>query len=366
MPSELQKNVLTAVKRDIGANSTAEAYATICERQNDQSFGAHTERLDSNRLMTTPLWIIILTYNSSQEIEQCVRSIERPVDVSVLAIDNRSSDNTRDVLRTLSDEGLIDQVVFRDSNGGFAKAINEAIAATPDDSDVLLLNPDTVLDRGSLEKLRSAASELSGVGILSPLVYSDSTVKTTTAGRQPFILPMLAHFTGLSRMCRRTARFKGRYLYLDGSLKSIEHVEWVAGACMYIKRDTIEQIGVLSERWFMYAEDTEYCWRALTHGLSVVMLTDIGCFHAMGQSVKKSRSGSISVMWPRSLTDYYNTTFKPNLITFTAWRTVFSLGLLSRSIVFALRGHRARNENLLYEARRFAKFAGAVWAYRDA
>ncbi|TDY09674.1 glycosyltransferase [Mycolicibacterium litorale] len=316
--------------------------------------------------MTSPLWIIVLTYNSGREINQCVRSIERPSGVRVMVIDNNSSDDTRSVLRTLSDEGLIDRLILRESNAGFAKAINEAIAATPNDSDVLLLNPDAILDCGSLEQLRSAASELRDVGILSPLVYSGNTVKTTTAGRQPFVLPMLAHFTGLSRLCRRTSKFKGRYLYLDGQLQSVEPVEWVAGACMYIKRETIERIGVLSERWFMYAEDTEYCWRALTHGLSVVMLTDIGCFHAMGQSVKRSPSDDINVMWPRSLSDYYKTTFDPSPLTFAIWRTIFSLGLLSRSIVFFFRGRQSRNDALLYEARRFAKFAGAVWANADA
>lgn len=314
-----------------------------------------------NDLSTPPLWIIVLTYNSEHEIDQCLRGIERLAGVSVLVIDNCSSDNTRVLLGALCDEGLIDRLILRDTNAGFAKAINEAVAATPNDSDVLLLNPDAVLDSGALERLRSAASEISDVGILSALVYSGDSVKTTTAGRQPFVLPMLAHFSGLSRLFRRTPRFRGRYLYLDGVLEPVEHVEWVAGACMYIRRQTIERIGVLSERWFMYAEDTEYCWRALTHGLSVVMLTDIGCYHAMGQSVKRNPSDRINVMWPRSLTDYYKNTFKPNPITFTIWRTVFSLGLLSRSAVFSLRGRRAGNENLLYEARRFAKFAGAVW-----
>jgi GT2 family glycosyltransferase len=315
--------------------------------------------------MTPPLWIIVLTYNSSREIDHCVRSIERLAGVQVMAIDNCSTDDTRDALLKLSSEGLIDRLILRESNAGFAKAINEAIAETPDDSDVLLLNPDACLDHGCLEHLRAVASELTGVGILSPLVYSGDSVKTTTAGRQPLILPMLAHFTGLSRLCRRTALFRGRYLYLDGALDPIENVEWVAGACMYIKRATIDRIGVLSERWFMYAEDTEYCWRALKHGLSVVLLTDYRCFHAMGQSVKRDPSANINVMWPRSLTDYYRSTFAPRTVTFAVWRCIFSMGLFSRAIVFLIRGHRTGNENLRYEARRFAKFASAVWARAD-
>jgi GT2 family glycosyltransferase len=307
------------------------------------------------------LSVIVLTYNSAADIEQCIRSVERLADLTITAVDNNSSDATVAILRRLYDEGALDKLICRNSNDGFARAINEAIRATPDHCDVLLLNPDATLESGSLDLLRTAAHRHSDAGILSPLVHSSQSVKTTTAGLQPRILPMFAHYTGLSRLCRSTRLFRGRYLYLDGLLQPVERVEWVAGACMYITRPTIDQIGLLSERWFMYAEDTEYCERARAHGFDVLLLRDARCFHAMGQSVKKSPSSSINVMWPRSLTDYYKTTFEPNLATFTVWRLVFSLGLLSRAAVFAVRARKKTDDNLQYEARRFARFARAVW-----
>jgi GT2 family glycosyltransferase len=312
--------------------------------------------------MTTPLYVIVLTYNNSAEIGQCVRSIERLPDVYVVAIDNNSSDDTVDRLKQLHQDGHVDSLILRQSNSGFARAINEAIAVTPDNSDVLLLNPDAELEKGSLEKLRAVARDSRNAGVLSPLVYAGEAVKTTSAGQQPTLVPMLAHFSGLSRLCRKTRLLRGRYLYLDGVLQPIERVGWVAGACMYIKRSTLDSIGVLSERWFMYAEDTEYCHRATANGVEVLLVTDSRCFHAMGQSVKRSPSDSINVMWPRSLTDYYRVTFHPSPITFAAWRVVFSGGLLSRSWVFALRARKRDDDNLRHEARRFKKFASAVWS----
>jgi GT2 family glycosyltransferase len=312
--------------------------------------------------VTPRLQTIILTYNSADDVETCVRAIERLDGVSILAIDNNSSDNTVCILERLRDQQLIDSVILRHSNDGFARAINEAIKATPDDSDILLLNPDAALEPGSLARLRAVANNSANAGILSPLVYSGSAVKTTSAGQQPRLLPMLAHFTGLSWRFRNTRLFKGRYLYLDSALEPIEQVGWVAGACMYIKRQTLDRIGLLSERWFMYAEDTEYCHRSRANGLDVLLVTDARCFHAMGQSVKRSSSATISVMWPRSLTDYYKTTFKPKPLTFLTWRVVFSAGLLSRALLFAVRARSRRDDGLRFEALRFVKFAGAVWS----
>jgi N-acetylglucosaminyl-diphospho-decaprenol L-rhamnosyltransferase len=320
---------------------------------------------DSAGHAVMPLCIIILTYQSGAEIEQCVKAIDRLDGVYVVAIDNNSSDDTVRLLGRLRHERLLDSVILRQSNAGFARAINEAIAVTPADSDILLLNPDAVLDPGSLATLRAAARNSVNAGILSPLVYSSNDVKTTSAGEQPRLLPMLAHFSGLSWLCRNTRLFRGRQLYLDGVLESIEQVGWVAGSCMYIKRSTLNRVGLLSERWFMYAEDTEYCQRVTSNGLDMLLVTNARCFHAMGQSVKKSASEAINVMWPRSLTDYYKITFKPCAMTFLVWRLVFSLGLISRSWLFTLRARGRGDDNLRYEARRFGKYAGAVWSSRS-
>lgn len=312
-----------------------------------------------------PLYIVILTYNSAADIEECVRAIERLDGVYVVTIDNNSSDGTVHLLHELRRAGLVDSVIVRQTNAGFARAINQAIRVTQADSDILLLNPDAVLDPGSLAILRARACELPDAGILSPLIYSSNAVKTTSAGQQPRLLPMLAHYSGLSRIFRRTRLFRGRQLYLDGMLEPIEAVGWVAGTCMYIKRSTLCRIGLLSERWFMYAEDTEYCHRVTANGLDVLLITNARCFHAMGQSVKRSSSEAINTMWPRSLTDYYKATFEPSVATFLAWRITFSLGLILRSWLFRLRARGQADDYLRLEAHRFAKYAGAVWSFRS-
>src|SRR5690606_20231029 len=103
-----------------------------------------------------------------------------------------------------------------------------------------------------------------------------------------------------------------RYLYLDAPLHEVEEVEWVAGCSMYIRRELRAKLPQLSERWFMYAEDAEYCHRARNAGFQVLLFPRLAAFHAMGVSVRQSESSSINTMWPRSITDYYRTSFRPS------------------------------------------------------
>jgi N-acetylglucosaminyl-diphospho-decaprenol L-rhamnosyltransferase len=184
-------------------------------------------------------------------------------------------------------------------------------------------------------------------------------VRTITAGRQPRLWPMFTHYSGLASLLRGRDTFRGRYLYLSETYADAIEVEWVAGCSMYITREALEAVGELSERWFMYAEDVDYCRRTLLAGYKIWLVPTSRCFHAMGSSVV--RSEEIRTWWPQNLTDYYWTAFKPRAATFVLWRAVFSLGLASRAMVFKMRSLRSRNELQGFEARRFMRFARSVW-----
>lgn len=306
--------------------------------------------------------VVVVTYNSADEVAECIDSIEKDDGVEICVIDNASSDGTERVLRQYKAEGKIDLLLLEGDNHGFARSVNRAIRTAATDADILLLNPDAALGEGVLRGLRERAAAFPSAGILSPLVRSGPSVRTTTAGRAPTLLPMLLHYSGVSQVMRKTRLLRGRYLYLNGKLDVVERVDWVAGCSMYIKREAIDRVGLLSERWFMYAEDTDYCRRVAESGLDVLMLTKLECYHEMGVSVKKMSKGVVNTMWPRSATDYYRHAYSPNRCTFFAWKLVFSAGLLSRAAVFALREKRLSSGP--GESRRFREFAKAVWTVR--
>lgn len=305
--------------------------------------------------------VVVVTHNSIAELEDCLRHLPQGDWVSVHVVDNASSDGTPERLKRLQEEGLVTSLLLSDENLGFARAVNLVMRRLPAGR-VFLLNPDAVLEEGCLERLSDLLDRDSSIGVASPLVYSTRNVRTTTAGRQPRLWPMLLHYSGLSRIARKTHRLRGRYLFLDGALDEVERVEWVAGCAMLLSEHARAAEPLLIERWFMYAEDTEYCARVSHAGLSTVVLTTARCFHGMGKSVEASPSRTIQTMWVASLTDYYRTFIARNEAFVVVWKLVFGAGLGLRAGVQAVRGLRRGADAEVHwaQARKLAAFARAV------
>jgi GT2 family glycosyltransferase len=302
--------------------------------------------------------VIVVTYNSANDIADCLNALGRHADVEVIVVDNASSDATVVELEALRSAGIIDQLVLSDENLGFAKAVNAGIGLSSG-TDVLLLNPDASLEREDLLRLRDGARLDHRIGIAAPVVFSGSAVKVMSAGRQPTIWAQVCHFSGMARAFPRVENLKGRHLYLDHHADRDQLVEWVSGCCMYITRTALDTVGVLSERWFMYGEDIEYCRRVSVAGLKVVVLSQAKAQHLVGASVHQAGE-RVSTLWAENTYDYYVSEFRPNWAARSAWRVVFSGGMLSRAAVLRVRATRG-DDAAGSQARRFEKNAFAVW-----
>ncbi|MFB2599453.1 glycosyltransferase family 2 protein [Herbiconiux sp. P17] len=305
--------------------------------------------------------IVVVTYNSAEDIRDCVEAMRATDDAEIVVVDNASPDGSQELLVELQREGLIDTLILSPENLGFAKGVNAGIRASKG-RDVLLLNPDASLGVESLTALRTFAESRSDVGIVAPVVDSGPTVDVMSAGEQPTLWPMFTHYAGLSRVFADNPRFRGRHLFRSRHAGQEHVVGWSSGCCLYIPRRTIDRVGLLSERWFMYGEDIEYCHRVSKAGLKVVVTPLAHAVHAVGASVN-SAPGTISTMWAENTYDYYVTEFRPGPIRKFFWRLVFSGGLLSRSVVFRLKARRDRSSKniLLARATRFEAFSAAVW-----
>jgi len=313
----------------------------------------------TSRSHSRKIAVVIVTYNSSEEIEASIRSIPRNADTEVIVVDNASTDSSARIVDGLKTLGLVSQLIRSPENLGFSKAVNLAIRECPG-RDILLFNPDARMDPGCLERLAELARAEGQVGILSPIVYSKTAVRTMTAGRQPRIWPMFTHFSGISGLFPNVPAVEGRQLFLAHHSAHDRLVEWVAGCCMYIKRETIDAIGVLDERWFMYGEDVQYCKRANDAGFTIRLVHDARCFHEMGASVMKA-SNDINTMWPRNLYDYYKQEYRPNPVSRTVWRTIFSAGMLGRAGVLWVTARKTGDVPRLAQAVRFRAFATSIW-----
>ena len=325
--------------------------------------------MTANRLV-----VAIVTYNSAHQIGECIDNIYNSLsDVSIIVRDNASTDSTPDILRDMKSQRKIDELVLAETNQGFAVAVNDVIHRAPE-CDILLVNPDARIDSEAITTLRNAIADDPGLGMVAPVVRGNENIRVMSAGRLPTLWPMFTHYSGLSRAFPEERRLRGRHLFLDPHSNRDQVVEWTSGCCVLIPRRTIDKVGVLSERWFMYGEDTEYCKRVTDAGLSIKVLANAHAFHEVGASatIHKESGGSsirrnaaksppaehakLNVMWAVNLYDFYVTEYRPSVVTRLAWKTVFTFGNAVRAAV-RLVVHPSD-----HKARRLLKNAFAVWS----
>lgn len=333
-----------------------------------------------------PLTIVIVTFNSAHQITDCLRPFaERGPDIRIRVRDNGSTDATTPrVLKQLAADGLIDELILVPEDPGFAVAANDVIARSGDD-DILLINPDARFTLEGIAALRAAAAAEPDLGLVTPLVYGGDEISVISAGRQPRLWPLFTHYSGLSRLFPKSTLLRGRHLFLSQHADEDQYVEWSSGCVMLMPRTTIDKVGVYTERYFLYADDTEYCQRVLDAGLKIKVLAEVRAFHAVGGSAQGTAADlaatntesapapaeatepsnsdaaaasepiDISTMWGRHLYDYYVRQFHPRALTRLAWRTTFTAGLAARAMV---RGARHPGDA---KARHLMKNALAVW-----
>ncbi|MEV7873753.1 glycosyltransferase family 2 protein [Microbacterium sp. NPDC089188] len=309
--------------------------------------------------------VILVTYNSGADLEQCVRTLGPSEAFKVVVVDNRSVDDSVDIARRLQSEGLVARVIESPTNDGFARAVNRGIESS-DPGGLFLLNPDARITGSDLLRLVEKAQEDPRIGILAPLVDSGPQVPTLAAGKQPRLWPLFTHFTGLARAFPRVQVLRGRHLYREHHSYT-QDVEWVSGCALYLAPAARSSVGTLSDRWFMYGEDIELADRVLRHGFRVVLDADVVATHEIAASVNAAGS-AVSTMWAENTFDFYVWRFSPGPVRRFLWRLIFSAGLGSRALLLAVKSARSGPSAPAMRARaaRFRRFAGAVWTTKPA
>lgn len=218
--------------------------------------------------------------------------------VTVIAVDNASGDGTAERLAAAAPWVTL---VRADRNRGFAAGCNLGLALAPDDTIVVLLNPDVVVAEDFF--LRIAEIEwtetLAAVGprVLTPpggieqSARAFPSVATGVFGRTTLLSKLLPE----SRMVRRQ-------LLADATAERV--VDWVSGACLVAPAKRFRAVGRLDEGYWMYWEDTDWCRRARDVGLLVEYHPDIIVTHHQGSS-SQERPWRTQIAFHRSAARYY-------------------------------------------------------------
>lgn len=219
-----------------------------------------TKQEYSEDLCRPVISIIIVTYNSLNDIGRCLLSIKAYTDIpyEVIVIDNNSADGTKDYLKSIKEH----HIILNNKNIGFAKACNQGIKNAKGEY-IVLLNPDTEVTTGWAWRMMLHFRD--GVGAVGP-------VSNYVAGLQKY---ELYRKTDLGKADNNGISDS---LYAWNKNRSVE-TKLLIGFCMMIRRSVMDDIGMLDEDFFLGIEDLEYSWRLRQKGCKLVVATDVFIYH---------------------------------------------------------------------------------------
>jgi N-acetylglucosaminyl-diphospho-decaprenol L-rhamnosyltransferase len=303
---------------------------------------------------------VMVTYNSGHVVSGALEHLPDKDEAHLVVVDNLSTDDSIEVVEGLRPDALIIRNI---NNDGFAKAVNLG-AARADTDYILLLNPDAYIEGQDLKRLVEDMDSDRAVAISAPLMTDPhGQYSTIAAGHSPTIWRMALHESGLSRLGKYFSALEGHYLFKGSRLDSIREIDWVSGGCMLIRRSAWESMGGLSTKWFMYAEDVEFCLRARQAGLKVIMDPNSLAVHDFGGS-SKDVSGKANPTWVLNLYDLYCSSIAKNPLQRRAWKLIVAGGFAGRSITYRLlrRLRPTRAEEYDAQIHRYAIFRKALLA----
>ena len=231
--------------------------------------------------------IVIVSFNARADLERCLQALrETPPARSheVLVVDNASSDGSANAAR--QHPGV--RVIETGENLGFARGTNVGVRASHG-TNLLLLNSDTVVPAGAIDRLLEVFDAHPDVAVAGPRLVDASGRAELSFGRMVGPLNEL-----------RQKRASG----IDEVTRKERFPDWVSGACLLVRRTDAEAVGLLDERYFMYLEDVDFCAAIRARGRRVMFVPGVEVVHVRGQSAKAAPTGT-SRAYRRSQLAFY-------------------------------------------------------------
>ncbi len=249
------------------------------------------------------LAILIVNFNSGAHLDACLRSIDDGADARVVVIDNHSTDGSERAAETRPERVTL---LRNPVNVGFARAVNQGLASSQGPL-VMLLNPDCVLRPGLVPALVTDLDAHPECAIAAPAILNedgtvqgslrgDPTMWTGLFGRSTLLTRLFPH----SRLARRNVPTAGRPALGGPSTQA----DWVSGACMLARRQALEAVGGLDERYFLYWEDADLCRRLRQRGYTTRYVPAGQVVHQVGGSSQSARGLAIRAFHQSAYTYY--------------------------------------------------------------
>ena len=230
-------------------------------------------------MIASSISAVVVSFNSAADLPDCLRSVRSEGVADVVVVDNASADASVEVVRRADPDA---KIVETGANLGFGSAANRGVAVTTGDH-VLILNPDTVVEPGTLKALSEALDRDPGLAAVGPRLENVDGTLYPSVRRFPDLTVAFGHaFLGLVWPRNPATR---RYRMLDWDHdQPAAGVDWVSGACVLVRRTAFEMVGGFDEAYFMYVEDVDLCWRLGQAGWRIGYEPAGRVVHALGGS----------------------------------------------------------------------------------
>lgn len=237
------------------------------------------------------LSISIVSWNTREVLDQCLKSIYENtsgIDFEVIVVDNASSDGSAGMVRDKYPQA---RLIENADNVGFAVANNQAFEAA-DSEFFLLLNPDTVVRRDALQDLAAFLDRHDRAGAVGPLVLNADGSLQYSWAKFPTV------WSELRGSLVRRIEPGGCMPDTADAVRSLRpfQVDWVGGCCLMVRRSAVKQIGLMDESFFMYSEETDWCYRLHRTGWEVWLNPAAEIVHLGGQSSDKAHDRSRRIL----------------------------------------------------------------------
>jgi GT2 family glycosyltransferase len=240
----------------------------------------------------------------------------------VIVVDNASSDGSVDMVKSEFPQVIL---LENSQNQGFAAANNQGITIAKGRY-ILLLNSDTVILDNAIARTVAFADTYPKAGITGCRVLNEDKTLQLSSFMFPSVLNMTLWTTYLFKLFPRS-RFFGRERMTWWGRDDVRDVDVVTGSFMLVRQEAIKQVGSMDERFFMYFEETDWCYRFKQEGWKV-MFTPCGeIIHLGGASSKQTRAAMVK-QWLKSMLLFFKK-HKSMLEYLSAWFLIM-LFLLTR------------------------------------
>ena len=219
--------------------------------------------------------VVVVTYNALPWIERCLESVRA---YETIVVDHGSTDGTVGRIRErFSGVRLVEQ-----ENKGLAAGWNRGLAEAGGEY-FLLLNSDAWMVGDAVERLLAFAAENPRAAVVGPrLRYPDGTLQPSVRGF-PTLWRLATEYLFLRKLAPRSRLLNG--FYAGGfDHDEVREVEFVMGACMLVRRTAVDEVGGLDEDFFLFSEETDWCYRFRQAGWKVLFYPGAECVHVGGAS----------------------------------------------------------------------------------